>query len=371
MYKINICVLKIKTRRHFMLKRRILCALVAATLMLSACGKKEATEEYVSHGENIVNGNTSLIVDETEGQKAPLTRPPEDARMTLTVGVVKNDPSAITFAGLAAENESDEAFEKYTFKVAENYTELAEMLKSGEVGVAVLPPVKALDMYATDKSVKLLASVSQESYRLVGEGISSLSDLSGKTIYIPQEDKTYLCVMKNLLSYAGIKDCTIDYVQNNEELYSKVKSGEIKNALMTEPYISMLKQEGNAVATYDFTYEWITASEGSAYCSGSVVATNEYITKQKAVIDYMLEDMNRSAEAIKTDAATSAENAVKYGFADNAKAVEDAYANIDCTFLTGKGMRYFINSMLTFIENEDDEVLGTDVPDEEFYLVKD
>lgn len=358
-----------------MLKRkglyRCLCAVVAATLMLSACGKKETTQEYVSHGENIVNGNTSLIVDETEGQKAALTRPPEDARMTLTIGVVKNDPSAITLASLAAENEEDAAFEKYTFKVASNYTELAEMLKSGEVGAAVLPPVKALDMYATDKSVKLLASVTKKSYELVGEGISSLSDLSGKTVYIPQEDKTYLCVMKKLLSYAAIDDCEIKYVQNNDELYSKVKSGEVEYALMTEPYISMLKQSGNAVATYDFSDEWSMAADGSSYCSGSVVATNEFISKQKAVIDYMLEDMSRSAEAIKNDAATCAENAVKYGFADDAKAVEDAYTGIDCMFFTGRQMRYFINSMLTTIEDVDDEVLGTDVPDEDFYLVKD
>lgn len=355
-----------------MIRRKSLCLLgIAAALMLSACGDKGGdNEEFVSHGENISNGNTSLIVDSSEGQRAELTRPPEAARVKITIGVVKNDPGAVTLAALAAENEDDAAFEIYEFVYADNYSQLAQMLKENTLGVALMPPSKALDMYAGDKSVKVIASLTGKSYRLVGDGLSSLSDLSGKTVYMSNDDKTSVCIMTKLVNYAGVKDCKFEYAADNATLYDMVKNGQADYAIMTEPYISMLKQEGVATGEYDFSQDWENATEGNSYCSGSVVATNEFMTKQKAVVDYMLADIQRSVDAVKSDADTCAEEAAKYGFADNSKAIGAAYTAMDCSFFKDKQMRYLIDNMFTAFDNADSEVLGTDIPDEGFYLVK-
>ncbi len=360
-------------RRHFMIKRKGLCLIgIAAALMLSACStKNENNQEFVSHGENVSNGDVSLIVDSDEGKKAALTRPPEEARVKLTIGVVKNDAAAITLANLAAENEEDAAFEKYEFVYAENYTALAQQLKEGKLGVAVMPPAKALDMYAADKSVKVLASLTNKSYRIVGEGISSLSDLAGKTVYMSNDDKTSLCLMTKLVNYAGIKDCKFEYTADNAELYSAVEGGSAECAIMSEPYISMLKQKGVTVKEYDFSQDWENATEGNSYCGGCLVATNEFMTKQKAAVDYMLDDIKRSCEAVKSDAGTSAADAQKYGFIDDAKAAEAAYTAMDIGFFKDRQMRYLINNMFTAFDNADSEVLGTNIPDEDFYLVKD
>lgn len=356
-----------------MIKRKSLCLIgVATALLLSACSSKsENNQEFVSHGENIVNGDVSLIVDSSEGQRAELTRPPEETRVTLTIGVVKNDPAAVTLASLAAENEADEAFEKYKFVYADNYSQLAEMLKSNTLGLAVMPPAKALDIYAADKSVKVLASLTNKSYRLIGEGINSLSDLEGKTVYISKDDKTSVCMITKLINYAGVKDCKIEYADDNNALTDMIKTGKAENALLTEPYISILKQGGTVVKEYDFVQDWENATEGNSYCSGAIVATNEYLAKQKAVVDYMLADVERSVKAVKEDAAACAANAVKYGFADDAKATEAAYTAMDVGFFKDRQVRYLVNNMLTAFDNADSEVLGTDVPDEGFYFVKD
>lgn len=355
-----------------MIKRKSLCLLgIVAALMLSACGDKGGdNKEFVSHGENVSNGNTSLIVDSSEGQRAELTRPPEATRVKITIGVVKNDVAAVTLASLAEENENDESFEKYEFVYADNYSQLASMLRDNTLGVALMPPAKALDMYAADKSVKMLASLTSKSYRLVGDGISSLSDLSGKTVYMSNDDKTSVCLMTKLVNYAGVKDCSFEYAADNAALYDMVKGGQVDYAIMTEPYVSMLKQAGVATGEYDFAQDWENATEGNSYCGGSVVATNEFMTKHNAVVDYMLADIQRSVEAVKSDAETCAAQAAKYSLADDAKAIGAAYTSMDCGFFKNKQMRYLVNNMFTAFDNADSEVLGTDIPDEGFYLVK-
>ena len=78
---------------------------------------------------------------------------------------------------------------------------------------------------------------------------------------------------------------------------------------------------------YDFSQDWENATEGNSYSSSCVVATNEFLTKQNAVVDYMLADIERSVEAVKSDAATCAQAAARYGLADDAKAV--SYTHLD------------------------------------------
>lgn len=354
-----------------MFKGKSLCIIgIAAALMLAACGEKEETKEFVTHGENIANGNTALIMDSEEGKKAPLTRPPEDARVTLTIGVVKNDGAAMALSHLAAENERDESFEKYKLVYGDNYTDLAEQLKSKAIGAAVLPPAKALDLYAADKSVKILASISNRNYTIIGEGVNSLSDLSGKTVYVSGDDKTAYCILAKLFAYSGIKDCAVKTVSDNRALFEAVKNGEAQYALMQEPYRTMLKKDGVNVHQYDFGQDWENATEGSTYCTGCLVASNEFIDENKAAIDYMLDDIKRSVEAINNDTAAYGANAVKYGLTDNSETAEEAYPGMDCAFFKDKQMRFIMNNMFTAFDNAGQDVLGTDVPDEGFYMVK-
>lgn len=355
-----------------MLKLKSLCILgVAAALMLSGCSSdnKENNEHISSNEGNITDGNVSVIVDPTEGEKAELTRPPEAARRIIKIGMVKNDPGAVSLASLIAENEDDAAFEKYTVTYAENYSALADMMRSKQFDVAVMPPAKALEIYASDKSVKVLASLTSKSYSLVGSDIASLADMSGKKVYMSSDDKTSACIFTKLMDYAGVTDCEIAYVQDSTALFNAVKSGDADYALMTEPYISMLKQEGIALGTYDFKEDWQRATEGNDYCSGSIVATNEFITQQRPVVDYMLADMQRSLEAVNTDAGSCAALAAKYGIADDAKALEAAYTSMDCGFFKERQMRYLVNNMFTIFDNASPELLGTDIPGEDFYFV--
>ena len=353
--------------------RKSLCLIgAAAVLSLCACsGSGDDSQEFVSHGENITNGNTSLIVDSSEGERAELTMPPEASRVTLTVGLVKNDVGAVTLASLAQENQNNESFEKYNFVYAENYTALSQMLKDGTVGAAVMPPAEALDIYAADKSVKVIASLTGKSFKLVGENISSLTDLSGRTIYVSEDDKTAGCLIKKLTAYAGVNDYTISYARDNNELYTMAGNGTTDVALLPQTYISMLKENGAAIHEYDFSQDWENATEGNSYSTSCVVATNDFLETQKAVVDYMLADMERSVDAINSDTEGSANAAVTFGMADNSAAAADAYSGIDCGFYSGKQMRYLINNMFTIIDNADGEALGTEVPGEDFYLVKD
>ena len=354
-----------------MLKFKSLCLAALTAVMLAGCGSKtKNNQEFVSHGENITNGNTSLIVDSSEGKKAELTMPPEEARVKLTVGVVKNDVAAVTLANLAEENENDTAFEKYEFVFADNYSALSDMIKNKTVGAAFMPPAEALDIYAADKSVKVLASVTGRSYRILGKDIASLTDLSGKTVYISSDDKTSAGIMTKLINYAGIKDCKLESVKDNAALYEAVKSGKAEYALLTEPYISMLKQGGSTVSEYDFRQDWENATVGNSYCTGCLIVTNEFMTTNAPVIDYMLADVERSVNAVKNAADNSAQEAAKHGLADDEKAVAAAYTSMDVGFYKDRQMRYLINNMFVAFDNADPDVLGTDAPDEEFYLVK-
>jgi NitT/TauT family transport system substrate-binding protein len=344
--------------------------------MLSACSGKNDDKQYVvQNGENVYNesGDTGIITDSDadKGGRPDVSMPPEEARFTLKVGFVKNDAAATAMASLAGENADDAAFEKYNFVCADNYTQLSEMLKNGDVGIGIMPPLKAMEMYAADKSVQVLASISGNSYKLVGKGVSSLSDLSGKTVYISGDDKTSVCTMTTLLSYAGVTDCTLNTVSDNAALYAAVKSGSAEYAMMTEPYISMLKQNGAVVDEYDFSQDWVNAIGGvaSSFSSDCVVATKEYLDSNKSVVAYMLADMNRSVEAVKDDGTTSATQAVEYGFADDAKSIEAAYTGMDLAFFDNyeRQASYLINNMFTAFEDACPDVFGMEMPSAEFY----
>lgn len=354
-----------------MFKKKSLCIIgIAAALMLSACGQNEENVIVAEDG-NVSNGDISIITDSEEGEKAELTRPPEEVRVELTIGVVKNDGSAMALSALAAENENDGCFEKYKFAYADNYTALAEQLKNKTIGVAILPPTKALDLYATDKSVKVLASISNMSYSIIGDGINSFSDLAGKKVYVSGDDKTSSCIMTKIIAYAGVKDCTVESVADNKTLFEMVKNGEAQCALVEEPYTSMLKKSGVQIHEYDFSEDWVNAAEGYDYCTGVLVATNEFLETNKSVVDYMLDDIERSLETINNDTKAYGENAVKFGFADDAQVAEEAYVGMDYDFEKDSDMRFVVNNMFGVFDNAGQDVLGTDVPDEGFYVVKD
>jgi ABC-type nitrate/sulfonate/bicarbonate transport system substrate-binding protein len=181
--------------------------------------------------------------------------------------------------------------------------------------------------------------------------------------------------MTTLLSYAGIKDCTLQSVEDNSALYEAVKSGSADYAMLSEPYIAMLKQSGAVVAEYDFSQDWVNAVGGvdSSFCGSCVVATKEYIDRNKSVISYMLADMNRSVEAVKNDGATCASQAVEYGFADDAKSVETAYTGMGLAFYTNdkRQASYLINNMFTAFEDACPDVFGMEMPSGEFYYPTD
>lgn len=169
-----------------------------------------------------------------------------------------------------------------------------EAIFAGEIDLGYIGPVPALSANVeSEGDVKIISNTTNAGAVLLKRkvsGISSLSDLAGKKIAVPQMGNTqHLCLL-NLLSEQGLKtvdaggDVTIN-ASSNADILNLIDNGSVDAALVPEPWGTTIENNGNAEILLDHKEVFLDGN----YPTAVVVASQDFLEKHPDLVREFLD----------------------------------------------------------------------------------
>ncbi len=189
-----------------------------------------------------------------------------------------------------------------------------EALFSGDIDIGYIGPVPAITANVRSKGdITILSGASKAGAVLVkasGSDISNVTDLSGKTVAIPQIGNTqHLCLL-NLLKENQLApvdkggDVDVTAVEN-ADVMNMMDQGNIDAALVPEPWGTTLERNGaEIVLDYDEVYK------NGDYPVAVVVVREEFLKDHPDIVDVFLEEHIKATDYMvqNTEEASSVVN---------------------------------------------------------------
>ena len=256
---------------------------------------------------------------------------------------------------------------------------LSDMI-GGNIDIAAMPTNAAATLY--NKSQGKVSVVALNTlgvlYILDNTGsVKSLSDLSGKTVYVATPGQTPEYIFKNILNKAGIENVTLAYDYTDlDSLTSAVAGGIAEIALLPEPKVTIAMSQAkaggntNLSIAVDLTKEW-NAVEENPVTQGCIVARNEIIEKYPASLEKFLSDYEESIKFISAEEnLDAAANCIaNVGILPKAPIAKSALPKCNIVYIDGEEMKSAMESFLKVLFDMDKTAIGGKLPDENFYYV--
>lgn len=251
-------------------------------------------------------------------------------------------------------------------------TLVAPLVIGGSVDIAAVPTNLAAVLYnKTQGGIEVLAVNTLGVLYLIenGETVKSLSDLEGKTVYLPGSGSNPEYVLKTLLELSGLSDkVTLDYTYSTpDELTAALASGKATLGVLPEPKVTaaMTKNASLKVAL-DFTKEWKTLT-GTELVQGCIVARKAFIADHPVAVENFLKAYEESVNTLNSDAEKAASAVVSAGIAASEALVKNALPRCNVTYLVGEDMEKALNEFWKALYDRMPASVGGALPDEKIF----
>ena len=268
-----------------------------------------------------------------------------------------------------------EAALNYRFTVDTNATNVRDALINGSADIGAVPTNVASALYnATNGNVIILAINTRGVLYLVANTAkvtapTSLADLSGKTVYVPAQNPTF--ITKALLAKAEIANVTLNNTDYAEPaaLQQAVAAGLVDYAILPEPLLTVAnasRAEGVTLTTaLDITAEWDKHFTAGSLVQGCVVARKDFVEKHPKEIAKFLEEYEASVNFVTENPKEASEMIVAAGIFAKAPVAEKAIPKCNLTFMSGAEMKA---AMQTFLAAMPAASIGGALPADDFYF---
>lgn len=297
-------------------------------------------------------------------------------KTTVRIGAIQG-PTGIGMVHLMEADKNATAANEYEFTVSSVPQDIGTQLASGNLDIAAVPTNLAASLYQkTEGKVQLLAVNTLGVLYMLdnGNGITSIEDLKGKTIYSTGEGANPEYILRYVLEKNGIdpdKDVTIEFLAENTELVAKMVSGDIKLAMVPEPNVSSITaQNQNVKVALSMNTAWeAVAPQNSKLMMGCVAVRKEFAKTNKAAVEAFLTEYKASIEKT-SDVELTATLCENYGIIPKAALAKKAIPNCQLTFVTGADMKTQIADYYQVLFNANPKAIGGKLPDDAFYYAK-
>lgn len=187
-----------------------------------------------------------------------------------------------------------------------------EALLAKEIDIGYIGPVPAINAYSkTNGDVVIIAGAADAGAVLVAgkdSGITSVKDLAGKKVAVPQFGNTQDLSLRNLLRENGLEDTTkggsVDVVvAENPFIKTLLGRKQIDAALVPEPWGSRLVKEIGAKIVLDYKNIWNNGN----YPTAVIVARKEFIEQHRDVVKNFLRVHVELTQEINNNKSASAD----------------------------------------------------------------
>ena len=251
--------------------------------------------------------------------------------------------------------------------------EIAPQLIKGDIDVALVPCNLASVLYNKTEGAVQVAAINTLGVLYVvtnGDGISSVADLKGKTIYSTGKGTTPEYVLRYLLNANGIdpdKDVTIEYYSEATEVTAQMANTEDAIAVLPQPYVTAAGlQDDTLRVALDLTEEWNKVAD-TQLITGVTVVRKEYAEEHPDVVAAFLTDYAKSVEAANTDLDGTAALCEEYGIVAKAALAQKALPQCNIVFETGDQMKTDLTTYYQVLFDADPTSVGGTMPADDFY----
>jgi len=164
-----------------------------------------------------------------------------------------------------------------------------EAVFAGEIDIGYMGPVPAVNANAkSNGDVKIISNATNAGAILLARkdaGISSVKDLAGKKIAVPQIGNTqHLCLLSLLTEHGlSVSDVTIA-ASSNADILNLIDSGRVDAAVVPEPWGTTIEKNGNAEVILDYDELFLNGD----YPSALVIASRDFMEKHPdLVLDFL------------------------------------------------------------------------------------
>ncbi len=265
----------------------------------------------------------------------------------------------------------DELKAKYNITLSAAPDEVTSKLISGETDIAAIPLNLASVLYnKTEGNIVMLAVNTLGVLYILenGEGIQSVGDLSGKTLYATGQGATPEYMLNYLLAQYGLSESVaVEYKAEHAELAALLAAGEVPLGMLPEPNVTAAAMKNASLrVALDLNALWEEAT-GIPAVQGCVVVRKDYLEANESAVLEFLADYEASVKYVNGHHAKAAEMMEAYGVLDKAAIAEKSIGKSNIVFVTGADMREMSEAMLDVLFAANPKSVGGALPGEDFY----
>lgn len=346
---------------------RILTLTLAVLLALSlfACAKTD------DKGDATNDVSTTNAPDNTAAP-APEAEPDSDLEIKV---YALNGTTALGMAQLMSRQKAGTTGMNYNISTHAAADAITGAIISGECAIAALPTNVAVKLYhkSSGKLQLLALNTLGVLYLLTpdGENITSLDQLSGKTIYLPGAGSNPEYITSALLSSAGVKEYHLDTTSfpSPDALVAAVAAGQAQYAVLPEPKVSAATAQNSSIkVALDLTAEWEKLNGEGTLVQGCLVVNTAFAKAHPTEIARFLSDYEQSVNFIREGSDEAISMIVDAKIIPAAPIAKKALPKCNICFIAGADMKPLMNTFCEKIFAADNSSIGK-MPDDGFYYV--
>ena len=202
-------------------------------------------------------------------------------------------------------------------------------------------------------------------------GVTSLADLSGKTIYTTGKGANPEYILNYLLTQNGVDpatDVTIEWL-TAEEVSAKMISSDSAVCMLPVPAATALMAKDSAVKqAISLSDAWDELGNGSL-AMGCVVARTEFIEENPQAVADFLTEYEASINYMKDEANvdTASELVAQYKITPSTAIAAAAIPQCNLTFASGQEMKDLVEGYFSVLFQANPASIGGGMPYDSFY----
>ncbi len=264
----------------------------------------------------------------------------------------------------------------YDVLIAGAADEVTPKLIQGQIDIAAVPVNLGSVLYnRTEGQVQLIAINTLGVLYVVekgGEGIHSLEDLKGKTIYATGKGSTPEYALTYLLAQHGMdiaSDVTMEWKSEPTEVVALMAQSENAVAMLPQPYVTVAgaQVEGLRVAL-NLTEEWDKLDNGSRLITAGIIVRKEFAQEHPDKVAEFLSQFAESAAYANENVAEAAQLVEKY-ISVKAPIAQKVLPACNIVCIAGEDAAAILPGYLQTLYDLNPAAVGGALPGEDFYWV--
>lgn len=299
----------------------------------------------------------------------------DNADYTVRVGALKG-PTAIGLVNLMKDNEDGVSKNKYEFTIEAQADVLMASVLQGNTDIALVPANAASVLYnKTEGAISVIDinTLGVLYFISADESVSSVKDLSGKTVYMTGKGTTPEIVINYLLDANSVSDVDVQYFSEATEVLNALMNNSEAVALLPQPFATaaiLQNDDLKIVIDSNESFKAAEGTDGNGIVTGVTIVRNDFLKEHPEAVNTFMEEHKTSAMKAESDQDVTAGLIVSYGIIEKEPVAKKALPYCNITYIDGQDMKNTLSVYLNIVSEKDASFVGGNVPADNFYYIK-